>query len=116
MGLFDFIADIGNYDDRVIARFEDDRVRVLVSTCRVSDGRLPCETAVQHPDYHNGIVIIVEAYNDNETARKGHDAWVARMTSEPLPDELTDCLNCEFAHEYLDHRQFIFRRSTATRA
>ena len=112
MGMFDCLLDIGNYDDRVVGRFDDERSGLMVSTARVSDGRQPLETAVKHPEYNDDKMVIVEAYDDLESAIKGHDKWVVLMTAGPLPEQLTDCLYCEFAAALLDPEDEIFPRTS----
>lgn len=91
-GLFDFFNMVGNYSERAIARYDGDNL--MVDTCRVTDGDHPFETAVQHPDYNGGKMVIVQAYDTREQAQEGHDRWVMRMTADTLPDELVDCQNC----------------------
>ncbi len=88
--MFEFFSMAGDYDDRVVARHETESL--IVSTCAVNDGDQPYETGVSHPEYADNFVI-VEAYGSKETAQEGHDRWVSIMTSEPLPDELIDCVN-----------------------
>jgi hypothetical protein len=96
--MFDFLSDMGNYEDRCIGRY--DAEWGFVSTARVSDGRQPFETAVQHRRYRDdGKMVIVEAYETEKAAQAGHSRWVAAMTAKTLPAELRDCANagiCEF--------------------
>ncbi len=91
--MFDFLGMRGNYDTRKVARFDEGEL--LVSTARVTDGSKPFETAVEHPDYNEGKMVIVEAYDDKDSAQSGHDRWVQTMTTTPLPQMLTDCCNSE---------------------
>jgi hypothetical protein len=91
--LFGFINDITNYQDRVIGRYDGDDEKTMVSTARVSDGRHPYETAFRHPDYNEGKMVIVEAYDSKDDAAAGHSKWVKVMTDGPLPDVLIDCEN-----------------------
>lgn len=91
--MFNFLLDAGNYESRKVARYDSDGL--MVSTARVSDGAQPFETAVRHPSYNEGKVVIVEAYDDHASAQAGHNRWVALMTSEALPDKLVDCCNSE---------------------
>jgi hypothetical protein len=90
--MFSFLSDIGNHADRVVGRYPKNGP-FLVDTARVSDGEQPYETAVQHPEYNNGKMVIVEAYPTREKANIGHARWVKIMTSDSLPDKLVDCLN-----------------------
>ncbi len=93
--MFDFIWDIGNYSQRVVGRYDSDDGDKMVSTARVNDGRKPYETAFQHPEYNDGNMVIVEAYDTKEQAAEGHDKWLKVMTEGPLPDVLVDCQNSE---------------------
>ncbi len=82
---------LGNYEERKVAKFKEGGV--MVSTVRVTDGDSPFETAVEHPNYNDGKMIIVERYDDIEAAKAGHARWQEKMTSKPLPDHLVDCCN-----------------------
>ena len=88
-GMFDFMYDIGNYDERAIARIEEDGM--IIDTCRVSDGTKPIETGIKHPEYNRGKWVIVEAYDNEADALVGHARWVEIMKSPP--PELVDCAN-----------------------
>lgn len=61
-----------------------------VSTIEQDDSMDPYETAVKHPEYNDGDWIIVEMYETKDRAIIGHDKWVDKMTSDPLPDELPE--------------------------
>jgi hypothetical protein len=78
------------YEDRKVDCYESDTL--LISTARVLDGDKPFETAVEHPDYNEGEMVIVEAYDTEEEAKSGHDRWVHCMTTDP-PEQLVDCRN-----------------------
>ncbi len=95
MGLFDFIQDAENYDDRKVDRYESGDL--IVDTAGVSDGEQPYETAVAHPRYNSGKWVIVEAYSTKVEAQTGHERWVRVMTDPQLPTVLTDCLNSEIS-------------------
>jgi hypothetical protein len=86
--LFDFLQDLGNHDERKIDTYEKDSV--FVDTCAVSDSTQPYETAVAHPNYNDGTMIIVQLYNTKEAAQKGHNKWVKKMTAEILPKAIKD--------------------------
>lgn len=85
-----FMSMAYNYEDRKLDRYEKDGV--IVDTCLVTDGDKPYETAVLHPQYH-GHFIVVEDYDTTEQAKIGHAKWVKIMTTEPLPEGLSDCCN-----------------------
>ncbi len=93
MSIFDFLKDVGNYDERVVARYEVEDL--VIDTARVSDGRQPYETAVRHPSYNSGDWVIVEGYTTERDSAIGHNRWVKAMTTLPLPTVLTDCCNAE---------------------
>jgi len=89
--MFDFLSMIGTYEARKVARLEQDDL--VVSTARVTDSNRPYETGISHPNYSDGKWVIVESYDSLEDAKAGHDKWVGRMTTEPLPAQLVDCAN-----------------------
>ena len=91
--MFDFLGMMGNYEDRCVARFDDKESGLFISTARVTDGEKPIETAVAHPDYNDGDIVIVAKYDTEEQATEGHANWIAWMTTEPLPEKLVDCGN-----------------------
>jgi len=92
MKALSFVGMMGNYEERKVARFEEGDL--IVSTCRVTDSTQPYETAVSHPRYNDGAWVIVEQYDDEETAAEGHEKWVAKMTTSDLPEELYDVSQC----------------------
>ena len=95
--MLNFLDMMGNYDDRSVAH--SDYEWGFISTCRVTDGRQPYETAVCSSEYANvgdakdtGGMTIVEAYDNPKAAQEGHDRWVKTMIEDP-PNGLTDCCN-----------------------
>lgn len=82
---------IGNYEERKVARYEKDGL--FISTAMVTDGDDPYETAVAHPQYNDGIMVIVESYPTKAAAKRGHAKWLKRMTAKRLPKQLVDCRN-----------------------
>lgn len=102
-GIFDFLFDIGNYEERKVARYEDEHL--IVDTAAVSDGEKPYETGIEHPEYNMGKWIIVEAYGTKEEAQSGHNKWVNIMQNEPLPKILIDCQNA-FVSKLCDDLKF----------
>ena len=97
--MFNFLADIGNYDSRRIGRYEKSD-KELVSTARISDGKQPFETGIAHPDYNDGNIVIVEAYSTVEAAEEGHAKWESLMKANNLPDPLVDCCNAGIGELY----------------
>jgi len=86
------IGNMGNYEERKVARWPEDDW--IVDTCRVTDSDKPFETAVKHTNYNFGKMIIVEEYDDEESAQKGHDKWVKTMSADELPERLFDISTC----------------------
>ena len=97
MSIFGFMDAIGTYEERKVARWPDND-GWIVDTARATD--LPdgyeYETAVQHPDYNDGDMVIVEEYATEDEAMAGHERWVAVMDGE-LPETLTDVSSSVFA-------------------
>ena len=83
---------VGTYEARKVGRY-DDGPHKMVSTARVTDGKQEFETAFMHPEYNDGEMVIVEAYDTKADALAGHERWVTTMKNGPLPDELVSCLN-----------------------
>lgn len=104
--LFDFLF-MKPYEERVVSRFEG--LGFLVDTAEVQDSNDPYETAVEHPYYNDGKMIIVETYANKEAAQEGHDKWLEIMTTEPLPAALIDVSTCYSAEmSRLVGNQFVF--------
>lgn len=93
--MLNFLSDFGNYQDRKVGR--DNYEWGFISTARVSNGRKPYETAVQHVEYNDGGMVIVECYDSKDEAALGHARWITTMTAEQLPETLVDCANAEIA-------------------
>lgn len=91
--IFNFLNDIGNYASRVVGRHKDENG--FVSTCAVSDGRLPFETAISHKLYGDGKIIVVDGYSILEEAQIGHKEWVNKFITLNLPEEITEFPNSE---------------------
>lgn len=95
MGLFDWVGMMSNYEARKVARFEEGDL--LISTARVTDSTHPFETAVGHPSYNQGELVIVELYETRADAEAGHARWVKTMTAPKLPASLQDVSTCDVA-------------------
>lgn len=109
--LFDFVKDIGNYQKRKVGH--DKFPWGMISTALVSDGKKRYETAIEHPEYRGGKIVIVEAYDGIEIAREGHAKWVALMTADKLPDTLEECCNSsieQLLKEFSEDYQTVFPR------
>jgi len=86
--MFSFLNDMGNYEERKIANYENNGVEV--DTCFCSDTEKAIETAVRHPKYNDGKWIIVDYADTVPEALLKHNKWVKKMTSEKLPKEIKD--------------------------
>jgi len=91
--MLNFFDMADNYEDRKVAKFE--RGNLFISTARVTDSTEPYETAVAHPQYNKGELVIVEMYNTKEDAKAGHKKWVKLMTAKKLPKKLNDVSTSE---------------------
>jgi hypothetical protein len=91
---------LGTYDTRKVARTEYDVPggQVIISTAKVTDGKLSYETAVSHPLYNSGKWIILQAYSQKAQAEAGHQKWVAELESDPpILVEVSNCFLSELA-------------------
>jgi len=95
--MFEFLAMQGNYEDRKVDLWQNDTKDKMVSTVAINDGRKPFETAVQHPAYNDGLMVIVECYDTKEESQAGHDKWLKLMLSNDSPNSLVDCANAEIS-------------------
>lgn len=107
--MFEFLTMMGTYELRKVNHTEIGEL--VVDTCSVFDGAHPFETGIKHPEYNDGKWIIVQAYDAQAEALAGHAAWVAVMTTEPLPSQLTGCQNAEIS-QIFDSEDMIFPRVT----
>ncbi len=94
-GLLKSIAGIAQFietphEERMVGRHDNEATGLCVSTVQVFDTDTPFETAILHPDFAKDSWVVVECYNDRETAERGHDKWVGVMTAEKLPGALVD--------------------------
>ena len=105
--LTDMLGMMGNYEERKVALYNE--YGLCVSTAKVTDGDHPFETAIQHPQYDRGNHITVEAYDSREDAQSAHTKWVTVMTSDNLPESLTDCQNSEIS-QWLEPEDLVFKR------
>ena len=77
-----------SYGVRKVDRYEGKDF--FISTAGVPDSTFPYETAVKHPNYNGGSIVIVENYNTIEEAKEGHKRWVGLMTAKVLPEGMVD--------------------------
>lgn len=113
--MFEYMEMLGNYEDRKIGRWDSEDGLKMVSTCSVTDGREPFETAVQHPSYNNGKMVIVECYSTKKEAVTGHDKWLKLILENNLPSVLTDCQNSKISQMCGDAEcQMSFERKDTT--
>lgn len=91
--MFRFLEMMGTHEERKVATYDKDGI--FIDTCMITDSNRPYETAVEHPKYNNGTMIIVEMYDTKEDAQKGHDRWVEKMTAKELPKSIKDISTCD---------------------
>ncbi len=88
--MFDFLNMLGNYEERNIDKYKNEKIGLYIDTSEVTDKEKQFETGIKYPDYNENYWIIVESYDTREKAQKGHCKWVKRMTKRKLPIELMD--------------------------
>jgi len=92
----DFAGMIGNHDERVVApQYSKDGI--YVDTCMVTDADKPYETGIEHPNYKDGVMIIVELYLTKTEAIAGHKKWIKILTSDKLPKSIKDVSTASIA-------------------
>lgn len=98
--MFDFLnmLNADPYEFRMVDRTETPNG--FISTCRVTDGAKPFETAVMDSRYlYDGkpneadAMIIAETYDSAEDAKIGHERWRDLMLATEPPAKITDCNN-----------------------
>lgn len=95
--MMDFLSMLGTYEERKVSHYEDVKSKTVVDTCRVTDSEKDFETGICHPAYNKGTWVIVELYDTEEQAKKGHNKWVKKMTAKALPRQLKDVSSSETA-------------------
>ncbi len=95
-GMFDFLLDVGNYEERKVKNYEAGALEV--DTCKVSDQPEPYEyeTAIRHREYNDYKWIIVEMYKTKSKSISGHLKWVKVMTAKKLPEKIVDVSDIGF--------------------
>lgn len=96
-GLLSAYDMAGNYEERCVARYEGDK-DCFVSTAMVTDSNRPYETAICHPEYNDGRVIVVESYDTKEQALTGHARWEKMFVDNDIPDEIEDVSQSEITN------------------
>lgn len=92
-----------------VGKFHEGELKVS-TVGGVTDSDSEFETAVLHPSYSE-YFIVVEEYDTEEDALKGHKKWVDIMTSENLPEELIDVSSSESANsERLSGVSLVFKK------
>lgn len=86
--MLNFFNMMNDYKSRKVDRYEQGEL--FISTASVSDSTYGYETAVRHPQYNDGKLVIVENYASLKDAKLGHQKWVKKMTAAELPDSLKD--------------------------
>ncbi len=98
--MFGFENMLIPYEERMVARFENDETGLVISTAAVFDTSMPFETGILHPRYNDGKWVIVKQYHDRESAEQGHEKWVKAMNHPQLPTVLED-VSDNFAAEMI---------------
>jgi len=114
--LFDLLRmqDWADYEKRKVERYETDSL--MVDTCEIHDqpNTYNFETAVSHLGYNEGEWVIVELYETEAEAILGHKKWIKIMTSDNLPEQLTDVSKaavCQFKDKLEEGEDWrIFRK------
>ena len=97
-----------NYEERKVDAYETEEL--FISTAMVTDADVPYETAVGHPAYNKGKLVIVETYDTKELAQVGHDRWVEKMTGNELPESLIDVSRAELAVLCREFNPMVYQR------
>lgn len=92
--MFTFLLDANNYESRKVARDEFNNATVIFSTCFVSDGLKPYETAMLNSEYHDKFFVL-ENYATKEEALAGHTRWIEKYAANTLPETIEECVNSE---------------------
>ena len=84
------MIDPSGYELRKVLRWENEDGSIGVSTIRSTDTSAEFETALWHPHYNKGQIVIVEEYETAHEAREGHNRWVTMAQNDSLPSEIED--------------------------
>lgn len=87
---FDPVSLFNNYDEREVAVYTAEDTHGGVSTVAMPDTDHPYETAIWHPKYNDGKLVIVAEYDTKEEAQAGHASWVEKFKADKLPNPLID--------------------------
>lgn len=94
--LEEILAMVGNYESRSVGYWCSELDKsCMLSTALVTDGVKPFESAMAHPSYNGGQIIILEAYDTKEQAQAGHEKYLAIAKADGWPDEITERNNSE---------------------
>jgi len=81
VGLLDFLATFASGNPFSDKQITNEVGNITVDTCLPKDTRI-WETGINRPDIE-GKWVIVEQYEDEDTAKVGHEKWVKLMTDDP---------------------------------
>ena len=92
----------GKPEDKVNRTEFDEKI---IDTCFTYDNGF--ETAVSHPQFYDGKWIIVEYYDDKESAAKGHNKWV-----EFIKEDKFDKIKCidKYLVDLSDNKEIFYQR------
>jgi hypothetical protein len=82
--------------DELTVEIRGEDWKMFVSTIFAGDTNR-YETAIAHPFYNDGTLIVVGSWDDEEDARHGHKYWVERVVLDAMPNPLTDVSTSETA-------------------
>jgi len=97
--LTEITSNLGTQEERKIARFEGytEGILLYVDTCAMYNSFAAFETAISYLKFNRGGWVIVQGYNTREQAVEGHEYWIKKLTTLPLPTSLFDVyLHVEF--------------------
>lgn len=80
------------YEDRKVAR--DDwgkgKMSIMLSTAEVTDADYRYETAIAHPSYDGGKIIILGGCDSRKKALAFHAHWKQLIETDTLPEVIAD--------------------------
>lgn len=86
--MLNLFSMMGNYEERVVARFDSDEFSI--DTAYVTDREHPYETAIAHTKFHAGDWIILGWRDTKEEAQKYHDEMIQFFKDNPDIEHIVD--------------------------
>ena len=78
--IFGIVTMCDNYEERKVENTQNDKF--ILDTARVTDRNWIYETAVKHKDFNYNDWIVLESYDDVESAKEGHSKWLRFLDSD----------------------------------